>query len=187
MQAKVFEQLVLGQLHESIGARETEPMKHYLDVIRDKTGSLIALSAQLGALLGKADEKYQKPLGEFGELMGIAFQLSDDLIDIRSTTLDSGKQAGTDILAGVATLPVIMLASHQDAASQSLLARITAATGESIESVLGELSSHPVMAEAEQYTQTWASRAIAAIGELPAGSVKSALEAFAKAVVNRKG
>lgn len=187
MQAKVFEQLVLGQLHETIGSKEAEPMQHYLEVIRDKTGSLIALSAQLGALLGKAEEKYQKPLGEYGELMGIAFQLSDDLIDIRSNSSDSGKQAGTDILAGVPTLPVILLANHRDSASQSLLGRIREANGESIASVLEDLRAHPVMTEAEEYTNTWAAKAIAAIDPLPAGSVKAALEAFAKAMVNRKG
>lgn len=187
MQAKVFEQLVLGQLHETIGSKDADSMQHYLDVIRDKTGSLIALSAQLGALLGEADERYQEPLGEYGELMGIAFQLSDDLIDIRSNTEDSGKVAGTDILAGVPTLPVILLSSHQDAESVSLSQKISAATPENISEILGLLRAHPVMAEAEEFTNKWAARAIEAIAPLPAGSVKSALEAFAKAMVNRKG
>lgn len=187
MQAKVFEQLVLGQLHESIGSSDADPMQHYLDVIRDKTGSLIALSAQLGALLGNAEEKYQAPLGEYGELMGIAFQLSDDLIDIRSTASDSGKQAGTDILAGVPTLPVILLANYADQDSKALSEKIKTASPETIGLILDELKSHPVMAEAEEFTNGWASKAIAAIEPLPAGSVKSALEAFAKAMVNRKG
>lgn len=187
MQAKVFEQLVLGQLHETIGSKERDQMEHYLEVIRDKTGSLIALSAQLGALLAGADDKYQKPLAEYGELMGIAFQLSDDLIDIRSTTQDSGKEAGTDILAGVPTLPVILLQNYQDADSKALLARVKEATPENIGEILTELRQHPVMAEAEEYTNSWAARAIAAIDSLPAGSVKSALEAFARAMVDRKG
>lgn len=187
MQAKVFEQLVLGQLHETIGSKERDQMEHYLEVIRDKTGSLIALSAQLGALLAGADEKYQKPLAEYGELMGIAFQLSDDLIDIRSTAQDSGKEAGTDILAGVPTLPVILLQKYQDPDSKALLAKVKKATPENIGEILTELRQHPVMAEAEEYTNGWGARAIAAIDSLPAGSVKSALEAFARAMVDRKG
>jgi heptaprenyl diphosphate synthase len=187
MQAQVFEQLVLGQLHESIGSSDQDPMQHYLDVIRDKTGSLIALSAQLGALLSGADDKYQEPLQKYGEIMGIAFQLSDDLIDIRSSTEESGKEAGTDILAGVPTLPVILLANHSDPASVELLGRIQSAKPEEIQQVLQALRAHPVMAEAEEFANQWGDKAISAIDSLPAGSVKSALESFARAMVNRKG
>ena len=187
MQAQVFEQLVLGQLHESIGSSDQDPMQHYLDVIRDKTGSLIALSAQLGALLSGADDKYQEPLQKYGEIMGIAFQLSDDLIDIRSSTEESGKEAGTDILAGVPTLPVILLANHSDAASVELLGRIKNAKPEEIQQVLQALRAHPVMAEAEEFANQWGDKAISAIDSLPAGSVKSALESFARAMVTRKG
>lgn len=86
LQAKVFEQLVLGQLHETIGPAEgQDPLEHYLEVLRDKTGSLIALSARLGALLSGADKALQEPLQLFGERIGVAFQLVDDLIDIEST------------------------------------------------------------------------------------------------------
>lgn len=187
MQAKVFEQLVLGQLHETIGSGNKDLMDHYLQVIRDKTGSLIALSAQLGALLSEADEKYQEPLAKYGELMGIAFQLSDDLIDIRSDSTDSGKAAGTDILAGVPTLPVILLEKYEDAESQALLAKIKAADTSSIGVILESLRQHPVMQESEELTNQWAGKAIEAIDSLPAGSVKSALEAFARAMVDRKG
>ena len=187
MQAKVFEQLVLGQLHETIGSKDQDLMEHYLQVIRDKTGSLIALSAQLGALLSEADERYQEPLARYGELMGIAFQLSDDLIDVRSNSADSGKEAGTDILAGVPTLPVILLEKYEDSESKDLLARIKAADTSSIGGILETLRKHPVMRESEEFTNQWADRAIGAIDSLPAGSVKSALEAFARAMVDRKG
>ena len=187
MQAKVFEQLVLGQLHETIGSKDQDLMEHYLQVIRDKTGSLIALSAQLGALLSEADERYQEPLARYGELMGIAFQLSDDLIDVRSNSVDSGKEAGTDILAGVPTLPVILLEKYEDSESKDLLARIKAADTSSIVGILETLRKHPVMRESEEFTNQWADRAIGAIDSLPAGSVKSALEAFARAMVDRKG
>lgn len=187
MQAQVFEQLVLGQMHESIGTADEDFMAHYLDVIRDKTGSLIALSAQLGALLAGADERYQEPLQKYGELMGIAFQLSDDLIDIQSTSVESGKSAGTDILAGVPTLPVILLAQRSDASSAALLEKIRSANPDTIEQVLVELRAHSVMIEAEQFANQWGDKAISAIESLPAGSVKSALESFARAMVNRKG
>ena len=187
LQAKVFEQLVLGQLHETIGPQSLDPLEHYLEVVRDKTGSLIALSARLGALTSGADKSYQEPLQAFGEKVGVAFQLADDLIDIRSSSAESGKDGGTDILAGVPTLPTLLLAKRDDAESSQLAADIAAANETTIASVLQRLRAHPVMQEAEEITQRWAADAIKAIEPLPQGSVKSALEAFAKAVVDRRG
>lgn len=187
LQAKVFEQLVLGQLHETIGPGEADPLQHYLDVVRDKTGSLIALSARLGALLSGADEAFQESLQLYGERVGIAFQLADDLIDIRASKKDSGKVAGTDILAGVPTLPALLLSGYEDAESKQLAADIASASEANIASVLERLRNHPVIAEAEEVTDSWAEMAIDALQPLPSGSVKSALEAFARAVVDRKG
>ena len=187
LQAKVFEQLVLGQLHETIGPGEADPLQHYLDVVRDKTGSLIALSARMGALLSGADESFQQSLQLYGERVGIAFQLADDLIDIRASKKDSGKVAGTDILAGVPTLPALLLSGYEDAESKQLAADIASASEANIASVLERLRNHPVIAEAEEVTDSWAEMAIDALQPLPSGSVKSALEAFARAVVDRKG
>ena len=189
LQAQVFEQLVLGQLHETIGPRDgQDPLEHYLEVLRDKTGSLIALSARLGAMLSGADAKYQEPLQLFGERVGVAFQLVDDLIDIESTKEQSGKVSGTDLLAGVPTLPVLLLKNFTDADSKALLQDITSGlTEESLPGVLARLRVHPVMEQARAETNSWGMRAIEAIEVLPNGSVKSALEAFAKAVVDRQG
>jgi heptaprenyl diphosphate synthase len=189
LQAKVFEQLVLGQLHETIGPAEgQDPLEHYLEVLRDKTGSLIALSARLGALLSGADKSLQEPLQLFGERIGVAFQLVDDLIDIESTKEQSGKIAGTDLLAGVPTLPVLLLSKYEDQASKDLHAKITGGLEESeLASVLAELRAHPVMAQARAETVRWGDSAIEAVSQLPAGSVRDALIAFANAVVDRKG
>ena len=189
LQAKVFEQLVLGQLHETIGPLDgQDPLEHYYEVLRDKTGSLIALSAQIGALVSKAPVEYQEPLKQFGESIGVAFQLIDDIIDIQSTKDQSGKVAGTDLLAGVPTLPVLLLANHHDADSQALFAKIRDGLEEAdLKYVLSKLRSHKVMAESLSITNGWADRAKAALDPLPASSVKSALIAFADAVVDRQG
>ncbi|MCF8529310.1 MAG: polyprenyl synthetase family protein [Aquiluna sp.] len=189
LQAQVFEQLVLGQLHESIGPQEgEEELDHYIQVLKDKTGSLIALSARLGALLSGADAKYQEPLQHFGEQIGVAFQLVDDIIDIQSTKEQSGKVSGTDLLAGVPTLPVLLLKKHKDAESQRLLDLIeNQMSTETLPEILKQLRVHKVMAEATEATNKWADSAISAISVLPDGSVKTALVAFAKAVVDRKG
>ena len=189
LQAQAFEQLVLGQLHETIGPIDGEdPVGHYIQVLRDKTGSLIAVAAQLGAMLSGADASYQKPLEEFGQSIGVAFQLIDDIIDIESTKSQSGKVSGTDLLAGVPTLPVLLLAKHTDPASQQLLKDISSGLDEtSLPGVLDRLREHPVMEQAKLETQRWAEVAIAALAPLPGGKVRTALEAFASAVVDRKG
>lgn len=189
LQAKAFEQLVLGQLHETVGPSEgQDPLEHYLDVLRDKTGSLIALSARLGAMLAGADAKYQEPLQLFGERVGIAFQLADDLIDIRAKTQDSGKISGTDLLAGVPTLPVLLLDGFDDEASKLLADDIKSGIdSEKLPDILARLREHPAMDLAQEQTVSWAELAIEAIAPLPEGSVKNALVAFARAVVERKG
>jgi heptaprenyl diphosphate synthase len=189
LQAKVFEQLVLGQLHETVGPSQgQDPLQHYLDVLRDKTGSLIALSARLGAMLAGADEKYQEPLQLFGERIGVAFQLADDLIDIRAKTQDSGKISGTDLLAGVPTLPVLLLSGFDDEDSKQLASDIASGiSSEQLQDILARLRNHPAMEIAQAQTLEWAEKAIAAIEPLPEGSVKNALVAFARAVVERKG
>ena len=127
-------------------------------------------------------------LGEYGRLVGNAFQLIDDIIDIQSTKDQSGKVAGTDLLAGVPTLPVLLLANHKDAESQALFAKISAGLEETdLKDVLGKLRAHQVMAESLEITHGWADRAKAALDPMPASSVKSALIAFADAVVDRQG
>ena len=189
LQAKIFEQLVLGQLHETIGPIDGEdPVNHYIQVLRDKTGSLIALAAQLGAMISGADASYQKPLEDFGQSIGVAFQLIDDIIDIESTKSESGKASGTDLLAGVPTLPVLLLAKHEDSASRKLLEDISSGLDEaSLPEVLVRLRKHSVMEQSRVETKRWAEAAIASIAPLPNGKVRTALEAFALAVVERKG
>ena len=126
MQADTFERLVLGQLHETVGPSEGEdPIAHYIQVLADKTGSLIAAAAQSGSC-SPAPTHFEQPIVEFGERIGVAFQLIDDVIDLSPQPEQTGKVPGTDLRAGVVTLPLLRLAelAKTDAASADLLARI---------------------------------------------------------------
>lgn len=106
LQAATFERLVLGQLHETIGPRDDQdPIEHYLDVLADKTGSLIACAAQMGVIYSGADPELESAVLAFGERTGVAFQLVDDVLDLADQPEETGKLAGTDLRAGVATLP----------------------------------------------------------------------------------
>ena len=105
LQASTFERLVIGQIMETQGPQNGEdPLEHYLQVVADKTGSLIAASARFGAMVSGAPADIKETLTVFGEKIGIAFQLADDVIDIASESHQSGKTPGTDLREGVPTL-----------------------------------------------------------------------------------
>ena len=92
IQAQTFERLVLGQLYETTGVRENQDiLDHYISVIEGKTGSLIAAAGEYGSLLAGASEEVIQMLATYGELVGVAFQLADDVIDIVSDGASSGK------------------------------------------------------------------------------------------------
>lgn len=189
MQAETFEQLVLGQLHETVGPQDEDAKEHYIQVLKDKTGSLIALSAQLGALLSEASDSFQEPLRLFGERVGVAFQLMDDYIDIMSDDDDSGKTPGTDLRAGVPTLPLIMLRARSDEASQELVRLVDTGleSDTDLELAVAKLRENSVMENTLHAAVDWANSAKQALEGLPSGTVRNALEAFADAVVERKG
>lgn len=190
LQADTFERLCLGQLHETIGPSETDDaITHYIQVMADKTGSLIAASARLGVMLSGAPREYLEPMGAYGEKVGVAFQLIDDVIDI-SEAGPSGKTPGTDLRAGVPTLPVLLLrkaAAAGDQEATSLLALIDSGLEDDakLQDALLRLRSHPVADEAYQEAKRWADDAVASISPLPDGPIKNALELFAQAVVDR--
>ncbi|WP_207454489.1 polyprenyl synthetase family protein [Herbiconiux sp. SYSU D00978] len=197
LQAKTFERLCLGQLHETIGPRDGEnPIEHYLQVLADKTGSLISTAAEVGIMFSGADEALREPVVEFGEKVGVAFQLIDDVIDLSPQPEKTGKTAGTDLRAGVSTLPLLYLReqAETDASAAGLLARIEReveaafdpdAPAEGFSSSIAELREHEVTRRTLTEAHRWANEAIAALGPLPAGPVKKALTRFAEQIVER--
>ena len=194
LQASIFERLCLGQLHETMGPQPGEdPIAHYLRVLADKTGSLIAAAAQFGVIFSDAPEEFQQPMLEFGEKIGIAFQLIDDVIDL--SVQQTGKAPGTDLRSGVATLPLLYLrrqaVSDPDAAA--LLERIERDVDPSADShneanllqAIADLREHEVTGQTLAEAHRWGREAVAALGPLPDGPVKKALTRFADTIVKR--
>lgn len=191
LQADTFERLCLGQLNETVGPAEGQDViEHYLSVLADKTGSLISASAELGVLFSGADESLREPVRKYGEAIGIAFQLIDDVIDIHSDGKVSGKTPGTDLRAGVPTLPVLYL--RQDAKSDSESARLVEIIDAGLDDdaalteVIEQMRKHPATERAFQEAKRWADQAIEALADLPAGPVREALTNFADAVIERQ-
>jgi heptaprenyl diphosphate synthase len=106
--AETFAELVTGQMRESRGPRADEdPLDHYLTVLAEKTGSLMATAGRYGGMFSGCTPDQTAALQRFGAVMGTAFQISDDIIDISSPSEDSGKTPGTDLREGVHTLPML--------------------------------------------------------------------------------
>jgi len=194
LQADTFERLVLGQMHETVGPTEhDDPIEFYIQVLADKTGSLIAAAAQAGVIFSNAPAHYEAVMVTFGEKVGVAFQLQDDVIDLSANPDDTGKVPGTDLRAGVKTMPYLLLARETDAASQDLLSRIDAgvvaiadgADPAILDAAIDDLRLHPATARTVELAEAWAREAVEALAVLPDGPVREALHRFADAVIDR--
>ncbi|GAB3041842.1 polyprenyl synthetase family protein [Sediminivirga luteola] len=191
LQARVFDRLVTGQMHELRGPQPGEdPVAHYLQVLSDKTGSLIAASGEYGVRHSGADPKFVPPLQEYGEKVGVAFQLADDIIDLMSDGSISGKTPGTDLREGVPTLPALY--ARQDAAAgdrqaQHVVRLLDAdlSGDEALEEARQALAALPATSRAQREARRWAEEATAALDALPEGPAREGLRTFAEGVVSR--
>jgi heptaprenyl diphosphate synthase len=190
LQARTFERLVTGQIRETVGPSATDdPVEHYLAVVADKTGSLIATSGRFGAMLSGADDAVVDVMTRFGERIGTAFQLSDDILDVTSDSSASGKIPGTDLREGVPTLPVLHArrTSSEDLADLRLLALLDSDLSDDARhsEALSLLRAHPAMEAAREDLRRVAADARSVLSPLPAGPIRAALESLCDSVVTR--
>ncbi len=191
--AGVFERMCQGQLNESFGPEgEEDPVEFYLQVLADKTGALVAASAYLGAVHGGATREQAVVVEQFGELIGVAFQIADDVLDLTSPGELSGKTPGTDLREGVDTLPVLLLKQQQaegtlDAAGEEILAALQQDLDDdaALAEVVALIGRHPVLTQTQRMAEQWADAAVEALDGLPDGDVKDALSEFAGQMVDR--
>jgi len=189
IQAETFTRLVEGQILETLGpGDDDDPLEHYLRVVAGKTGSLIATSARYGARFAGAPLEVEEALTEYGEKIGSAFQLSDDILDIASESDESGKTPGTDLREGIPTLPVLLARRSTEPADARLLELLDADLGDDAlhAEALDLLRKHPAMDEARSYVLQRAREARELLTVLPEESpVRAALDAFAEVVATR--
>ena len=187
LQAKTFERLVIGQIKETQGKSEgLSQIDHYMKVVADKTGSLIATSARFGALLSGAPMEVVETLTKFGEKIGVAFQVADDLLDIASTETASGKTPGTDLKEGVPTLVTLFVMADNDPADKVLIEKLSKPiSDQDLSGVIQELRNHKALKKVQDYLSNVAKEANQLLINLPNGPAKSALENLTFALVNR--
>ncbi|GAA4119535.1 polyprenyl synthetase family protein [Knoellia locipacati] len=188
IQAETFIRLCTGQIRDDRQPPEGEDSgAHYMRVLEDKTGVLIATAARYGAMFSGCPDDVVETMRVYGERLGMAFQLADDLIDIESSEEELGKTPGTDLREGKRTLAVLhALASTapEDARLQQLL-RSDLSDDAELAEALTLLRAHPALARARDETRVVGEQAQAALVDLPEGEAKTALLALATSVTSR--
>jgi len=207
IQAETFSRLVTGQTAETVGPRDgQDPLDHYMHVITEKTGSLIATSGQFGALFSGAPAGIADQIAAACEQLGVAWQLSDDVIDIASDTAQSGKTPGTDLRQGVRTLPVLYALrsltqpgpgqpapappaspSPTDVRLRWLLEDADLTDEALLAEALTLLRGHPAIKESRADVLNWVREARTSIGALPDVPARSAFLALCDFVEKRTG
>jgi heptaprenyl diphosphate synthase len=191
IQAETFSRLVAGQVAETIGPRPGEDrLSHYLDVVKDKTASLIATSGRFGALFSGAPDNVAAQITPACEALGVAYQLCDDILDVASESAQSGKTPGTDLREGVPTLPILHAlrsAGPGDARLVELLSRGELTDPALHAEALALLRAHPAMEMARSDTRRWGERAREEILALPDVPARAAFEVMCEFVVERTG
>jgi geranylgeranyl pyrophosphate synthase len=193
IQAETFNRLVAGQMAETIGPRPgQDPLDHYMYVITEKTGSLIATSGRFGAMFSGAPADVAARIAVACEQLGVAWQLSDDVIDIASDPVQSGKTPGTDLRQGVRTLPVLYALrsvpqSPADQRLQWLLGEADLTDEALLTEALTALRGHPALAESRADVLSWAQGARNEIMTLPDMPARAAFLALCDFVEKRTG
>jgi heptaprenyl diphosphate synthase len=191
IQAETFGRLVDGQLRETVGVRPGEdPLDHYMHVVTEKTGSLIATSGRFGAMFSGLSEEKTELIADACMRIGVAWQLSDDVLDVASTSLQSGKEPGTDLRQGVRTLPVFyaLRSTSQEPSEvrlRVLLSRDDLADQELHTEALELLRQSPALEEARETVRSWIGGATALLAKLPDVPARAAFESLCDFVITR--
>jgi heptaprenyl diphosphate synthase len=197
LQAEMFERLCLGELHEALGPLPGEdPLEHHMGVLADKTGSLIAASAHYGAALAGCPAPVVQALVAYGEAVGVAFQLADDLIDLTCDAALTGKTPGTDLRERVPTMPQLLVEAR--ARVDEAAGRFDSPACELVRAIAGDLSDDAVLAsvvarlredvavgQAQELAMEWSRRAVAHLEPVADGPVKEALASIADLFAER--
>ena len=189
IQAETFCRLCDGQLAETIGPGPGEdPLDHYMRVIDGKTGSLIATSGRFGAMFSGAPADVTDLIAGACGRIGIAWQLSDDVLDVSSTSDQSGKSPGTDLKQGVRSLPVLYALRSTDpgeARLRHLLTECDLTDAGLHAEALALLRQSPAMEEARQSVRKWIGDARDRVARLPDLPARAAFEALCDFVITR--
>jgi heptaprenyl diphosphate synthase len=188
--AETFAQLVTGQMRETRGVAEaSDSVEHYLKVVYEKTACLISAAGEFGAMFSGADDDQVQRLSRLGGLVGTAFQISDDIIDIDSDSHQSGKLPGTDVREGVHTLPMLYALAEPgpEAARLRELLAGPVEDDDAVSEALTLLRASPGMTKAKDFLAQYAAKAHHELALLPDVAGRHALQALVDYTISRHG
>ncbi len=190
IQAQTFVRLCAGQIRDARPCPEgSDPVEYYLGVLGDKTGALIGTAARYGAMFSGGSAAHVETMTAYGERLGVAFQLADDLIDITSEAAEMGKTPGTDLREGVDTLGVLYARQSADPADARLLELLGRDLHDERlhDEALGLLRANAALERVRATTQAVGKEATEVLAPLPESDAKTALVALVTSVVDRVG
>ncbi len=163
----------------------------YIRMIEMKTGALFAVACELGAHLAGADDAQRKPFYEFGRLLGIAYQIYDDCLDLVGAEKDIGKSLGTDLQKGKLTLPVIRLMQQAKESEMHLISSILLNEHANSRAMLMDfIQRHGTLKQAANQANEFVRQAAAQLESMPKNEGSRALEGltiFLNAELQRLG
>ena len=159
----------------------------YFDVLKRKTAYLFSTCCEIGAMLGDASAEERQALKDYGENLGVAFQLADDLLDFTADASVIGKASGADLLEGKVTLPLILLADEEPEIARELEKIMSEGSYENggREKILNKLSSNGVLAETRKIAHNFTAVARKNLEVLPKTEYRLALEDIPTYMVER--
>lgn len=160
----------------------------YTQVIRGKTAALFSAATEVGGVIAGAEEAVVKDLHTYGDALGMAFQIVDDLLDYGGSTAVIGKNVGDDFRERKLTLPVIKAVAKADDEERAFWKRVIEKGDQrdgDLEHAMALLTKHGAMEETRQDALAWAATAKAALESLPQTALREMLEDLADYVVAR--
>ena len=160
----------------------------YLQVIRGKTAALFSAATESGAVIAGATEDQVNALREYGDALGIAFQIADDLLDYGGSSAEIGKNTGDDFRERKLTLPVIKAVARADATERAFWERVIEKGDQrdgDLEEAIAILNRRGALEAARADAFAWAAKARTAMSRLPEHPLREMLEDLADYVVSR--
>jgi len=177
------EVLQLTAAHDLATDEET-----YLKVVRGKTAALFAAATEAGGVIAAAPEEQVTALRDYGDALGIAFQIVDDLLDYGGVSTTLGKNVGDDFREGKLTMPVIKAVATADAAERAFWSRVIEKGRQEagdLDHALALMTRHGTLSATRDAALGWAARAKAALAPLPDAPLRAMLSDLAAYVVAR--
>jgi heptaprenyl diphosphate synthase/octaprenyl-diphosphate synthase len=179
--------MAAGELHQDMSAYEySSGTMAYFNRIGGKTASLFATSAEGGALVAGAPESWTAALRDYGENVGMAFQVVDDILDFEGDEAELGKPAGSDLMQGTLTLPALLLMERHPVDNPIKKLFNDPMSAKHLEDALQMVADSDVLDESYRVARDFRNRAVEALTPLPDSSERAALVDIADYVLSRR-